>query len=71
MMSRHSRRGLEFPIVAVSEIGSMPAYGEHPMSADNLLYVAMTRSTEKPLLTSHRKTEFLSQLKQVDQVGIS
>ncbi|MFN2194725.1 MAG: ATP-binding domain-containing protein [Anaerolineales bacterium] len=70
-MSRHSSKGLEFPIVAVSEIGSMPADGEHPVSADNLLYAAMTRSTEKPLLTSHRETEFLSQLKQVDQVGIS
>ncbi len=67
----HSSKGLEFSIVAVSEIGSMPADGEHPVSAAKLLYVAMTRSTEKLLLTSHRETEFLSQLKQVDQVSIS
>ena len=51
-MSRHSRKGLEFPIVAVSEMGSMPADGEHPVSATKLLYVAMTRSTEKLLLTA-------------------
>jgi ATP-dependent exoDNAse (exonuclease V) beta subunit len=70
-MSRHSSKGLEFPIVAVSEIGSMPADGEHPVSATKLLYVAMTRSTEKLLLTSHRETEFPSQLKQVNQAGIS
>jgi len=67
LMTMHSSKGLEFPIVAVSGIGSMPADGEDPVSAAKLLYVAMTRSTEKLLVTSHRETEFLSQLKQVDQ----
>ena len=66
LMTMHSSKGLEFPIVAVSGIGNMPADREDPVSAAKLLYVAMTRSTEKLLLTSHRETEFLSQLKQVD-----
>ena len=70
-MTMHSSKGLEFTIVAVSGIGNMPADGEDPVSAAKLLYVAMTRSTEKLLLTSHRETEFLSQLKQVDQVEIT
>lgn len=66
LMTMHSSKGLEFPFVAVSGIGNMPADGEDPVSAAKLLYVAMTRSTEKLLLTSHRETEFLSQLKQID-----
>ena len=66
LMTIHSSKGLEFPVVAVSGIGNMPADGEDPVSAAKLLYVAMTRSTEKLLLASHRETEFLSQLKQVD-----
>ena len=67
LMKMHSSKGLEFPIVAVSGIGNMPADREDPVSAAKLLYVAMTRSTEKLLLTSHKETEFLSQLKQADQ----
>ena len=66
LMTMHSSKGLEFPIVAVSGIGNMPADGQEPVLAAKVLYVAMTRSTEKLLLTSHRETEFLSQLKQVD-----
>ena len=69
LMTMHSSKGLEFPIVAVSGIGSMPADGEDPVSAVKLLYVAMTRSTEKLLLTSHKETQFLSQLRKVDAVG--
>jgi len=71
LMTMHSSKGLEFPIVAVSGIGSMPASGEDPVSAAKLLYVAMTRSTEKLLLTSHRETEFISQLKQEDLAEVS
>ncbi len=66
LMTMHSSKGLEFPIVAVSGIGSMPVDGEDLVLEAKLLYVAMTRSTEKLLLTSHRETEFLLRLKQVD-----
>jgi len=65
----HSSKGLEFPIVAVSGVGSMPADGEDPIAAAKLLYVAMTRSTEKLLLTSHRESEFLAQIRQLDSTG--
>ena len=63
LMTMHSSKGLEFRVVAVSGIGSMPMDGEDPVTAAKLLYVAMTRSTEKLLLTCHRKTEFLDQLR--------
>ena len=68
LMTIHSSKGLEFPVVAVSGIGSMPADGEDPIVAAKLLYVAMTRSTEKLLLTSHRESEFLVNLRQLDSV---
>ncbi len=62
-MTMHSSKGLEFPVDAVSGVGYMPGDGTDRVSEAKLLYVAMTRSTEKLLLTSHRETEFLTQLR--------
>lgn len=62
LMTMHSSKGLEFPVVAVSGVGYMPAEGADPVTEAKLLYVAMTRSTEKLLLTGHRETRFLRQL---------
>lgn len=64
LMTMHSSKGLEFPMVAVSGVGNMPADGEETVSAAKLLYVAMTRSTKKLLLTGHKETEFLSRLEE-------
>lgn len=63
LMTMHSSKGLEFPVVAVSGIGDMPVREADPVSEAKLLYVAMTRSTDKLLLTSHRENEFVTQLK--------
>lgn len=63
LMTMHSSKGLEFPVVAVSGVGYMPGDSADKVGEAKLLYVAMTRSTEKLLLTSHRETEFLEQLK--------
>ncbi len=63
-MTMHSSKGLEFPVVAVSGVGYMPGKGAEPVAEAKLLYVAMTRSTEKLLLTSHKETEFLEQLRE-------
>lgn len=62
LMTMHSSKGLEFPVVAVSGIGYMPGKNAEPVAEVKLLYVAMTRSTEKLLLTSHQDTEFVRQL---------
>lgn len=62
LMTMHSSKGLEFPVVAVSGVGYMAAEGEDLVPEAKLLYVAMTRSTEKLLITSHRETAFLAQL---------
>jgi hypothetical protein len=65
LMTMHSSKGLEFPVVAVSGLGSMPAKGVDPVTEAKLLYVAMTRSTEKLLLTSHRQSLFTEQLSSI------
>ncbi|TVO75887.1 MAG: AAA family ATPase [Sedimenticola selenatireducens] len=64
LMTMHSSKGLEFPVVAVSGVGYMPAKGAEPVSEAKLLYVAMTRSTEKLLITSHKETAILAQLQE-------
>lgn len=64
LMTMHSSKGLEFPTVAVSGVGSMPLESSEPLGEAKLLYVAMTRSTDKLLLTSHRHSEFFEQLQQ-------
>jgi superfamily I DNA/RNA helicase len=62
LMTMHSCKGLEFPVVAVSGVGYMPSKGAAVVAEAKLLYVAMTRSTEKLLITSHKETDFLLQL---------
>jgi len=62
LMTMHSSKGLEFPVVAVSGLGSMPAKTADSVAEAKLLYVAMTRSTEKLLITSHRESPFIVQL---------
>ncbi len=71
LMTMHSSKGLEFPVVAVSGVGYMPVESADKVAEAKLLYVAMTRSTEKLLLTSHRETEFLAQLKDSGAAGNS
>lgn len=62
LMTMHSSKGLEFPTVAVSGVGYMPLESAEPTAEAKLLYVAMTRSTDKLLLTAHRHSAFFDQL---------
>jgi superfamily I DNA/RNA helicase len=48
LMTMHSSKGLEFPLVSISGIGYMPGKQDDPAAEARLLYVAMTRSTDKP-----------------------
>jgi superfamily I DNA/RNA helicase len=61
-MTMHSSKGLEFPVVAVAGVGYMPVDSADEAAEAKLLYVALTRSTEKLLVTSHRLTRFVSEL---------
>ncbi|MGB7934334.1 MAG: 3'-5' exonuclease [Gammaproteobacteria bacterium] len=59
LMTMHSTKGLEFPLVAVAGLGYLPG-DTHDLAAEaKLLYVAMTRSTDKLLLTCHQPSEFV------------
>ena len=65
LMTMHSSKGLEFPLVAIPGIGFMPGKQKDLAAEAKLLYVAMTRSTEKLLLTCHEKSEFVQLLAEV------
>jgi len=69
LMSMHSSKGLEFPVVAVSGVGRMPTGKADAVAEAKLLYVAMTRSTDKLLITADRDSEFVSKLSQVEDAG--
>jgi superfamily I DNA/RNA helicase len=62
LMTMHSSKGLEFPVVAVAGVGYLAKDETRRVSDAKLLYVAMTRSTDRLLLTSCRKNEFTQQL---------
>ncbi len=46
IVSMHSSKGLEFPLVFIPRLGQMPTLGEDPLTEARLLYVAITRATE-------------------------
>ena len=62
LMTMHSGKGLEFPVVAVSGVGRMPVDKAEVLGEAKLLYVAMTRATERLLITADRDAEFSSEL---------
>ena len=64
LMTMHSSKGLEFPMVTVSGIGYLPVRDAEVETEAKLLYVAMTRATENLLLTSHRETAFVAQMRE-------
>ena len=47
VMTMHSSKGLEFPVVALCGVGMMPAPGEDEREEARLFYVAATRATQK------------------------
>ena len=63
LMNMHSSKGLEFPMVAVMGVGYLPVRQAEPADEARLLYVAMTRATENLLITAHRETAFIDELR--------
>ena len=63
LMTMHSSKGLEFPVVFIPGLGYLPnAKGEIADEA-RLLYVAMTRAIEMLVLTGDRRSGFVDRLK--------
>ena len=57
LMTMHSSKGLEYPMVVVAGLGAFDPAGEDEIREEaRLLYVAMTRSTHDLVMTSHRET---------------
>jgi hypothetical protein len=66
IMTLHSSKGLEFPIVAIAGIGFMPYKEKEAADDARLLYVAMTRATERLLMTASKTSEFVQRLSAFD-----
>lgn len=69
LMTMHSSKGLEFPMVLIPGIGFMPdQYGHStPEEEARLLYVGMTRAIEQLILTCDRSSQFTRRLEAVLQ----
>ena len=64
LITMHSSKGLEFPVVLIPGIGYMPNQYGHgtPEEEARLLYVAMTRAIEQLILKGDRTSEFTTRL---------
>ncbi len=63
IISMKSSKGLEFPLVIIPGLGQMPAPGEDETHEARLLYVAMTRATERLVLIHHEDSIFSSRIR--------
>lgn len=70
VITMHSSKGLEFPVVAIPGLGYMPHrdYGIHEEA--KLLYVAMTRAMDQLILTSSKESPFVSRIQQVNDQSV-
>jgi superfamily I DNA/RNA helicase len=62
LVTMHSSKGLEFPVVAIPGVGLVPDDKSTPEEEVRLLYVAMTRATSRLMMTSHRDSPFTHKL---------
>jgi len=69
VMTMHSSKGLEFPVVAVPGLGYMPHRDYDIHDEAKLLYVAMTRAMDKLLLTCSKDSQFVSRIQQVSKAA--
>ena len=70
LMSFHAAKGLEFPWVAIAGLQALPLRQDSEDDALRLLYVAMTRSTERLLLSACGETPLVARVAQaLGEVG--
>jgi UvrD-like helicase C-terminal domain/Nuclease-related domain/AAA domain len=67
VMTLHSSKGLEFPVVAIIGLGSMPHRDATSTDDARLLYVGMTRATERLLMTASRDSMFVNRLSRLQR----
>ncbi len=62
LVTMHSSKGLEFPVVLVPGIGFMPTRNQPSQEEARLLYVAMTRAINSLVMTCDRESEFVQRV---------
>jgi len=62
LMTFHSSKGLEFPVVFIPFLEALPYMNDDVAGEAKLLYVAMTRAMERLFLTHHGDSRFVSQV---------
>ncbi|MBD2302986.1 NERD domain-containing protein [Nostoc sp. FACHB-190] len=67
LMTMHSSKGLEFPVVLIPGVGYMPHQYNTPKEEARLLYVAMTRAVDQLILSCDRSSQFTRRLEKVLQ----
>jgi Nuclease-related domain/UvrD-like helicase C-terminal domain/AAA domain len=63
LLTLHSAKGLEFPLVFVAGLQAMPMRDESLDEALRLLYVAMTRSTHALVLSAHGRSAVVDRVR--------
>jgi len=63
IVSMHSSKGLEFPLVIIPGLGQMPKSAQSEADEARLLYVAMTRATERLVLIHHGESVFSKRIR--------
>lgn len=64
IITMHSSKGLEFPVVAMPGINRMPEEHADPSDEARILYVGMTRAMDQLIITGHEDAGFLQRLRQ-------
>lgn len=64
LMTMHSSKGLEFPVVFIPGLGYLPNPHQAIAEEARLLYVAMTRAIEVLVLTCDRPSRFVERIQQ-------
>ncbi|HEY9660875.1 MAG TPA: 3'-5' exonuclease [Allocoleopsis sp.] len=65
LITMHSSKGLEFPVVIIPGIGFMPTQTLSVEEESRLLYVAMTRAIDRLIMTCDRPSQFVKRLEMV------
>lgn len=69
VITLHSSKGLEFPIVAIIGLGFMPYSETDAADEARLLYVGMTRATDELLMTASRDSAFARKLLMIEKAA--
>lgn len=62
LVTMHSSKGLEFPVVFIPGVGYLPSYHGGLTEEARLLYVAMTRAINQLVLTCDRDSSFVTRI---------